>query len=169
MKPADHPDFFRLPPPPGRSRESAIVLDESGRFFDHGQEVEHPGMQAAFRSWLDRHPDDGRPILNNGYDWTYITVEGPAFRVRAVRRTDAGLVLALDDGSEELLGGDVWVESDGALWVTVKGGRFQARLEPGAQASLGDVLVETPNGLALWSPEGPREVAPRRPSEGRSD
>src|SRR5262249_32567480 len=31
MKPGDHPDFFRLPPPPGRSRESRIVLDDLGR------------------------------------------------------------------------------------------------------------------------------------------
>jgi hypothetical protein len=33
------------------------------------------------RSWIARHPHDGRLILTNGYDWCYFQAEG-----RAVRR-----------------------------------------------------------------------------------
>ena len=81
VRPGDHPDFFRLPPPPGRSRESTIVLDAEGRFFHEGAPVTHRGMARAFASWVARHPDDGRYILSNGYDWSYFRVEdAPRFR-----------------------------------------------------------------------------------------
>jgi len=167
MKPADHPDFFRLPPPPGRSRESAIVMDRRGRFFDHGAQVDNVAMQEAFRRWIDRHPDDGRYILNNGYDWTYFTVEDVPFRVRGVRHTDAGLELSLDDGSKEILGRQVWLGAEGDLRARVKQGRFDARFEPTVQASLGSALLERPGGFALWSPEGPVDVAEAPPGESR--
>ena len=88
MKPGDHPEFFRFPPPEGRSRESTIVLTRDGRFLHDGTLVEHPGMQRAFASWLARHPDDGRFILSNGYDWTYLTVEGHACFVKGVRQVE---------------------------------------------------------------------------------
>ena len=68
MKPSDHPEFFRFPPPEGRSRESTIVLTKDGRFFHEGAPVTHAGMRKAFASWLSRHPDDGRHILTNGYE-----------------------------------------------------------------------------------------------------
>src|SRR6185436_15407504 len=54
MKPGNHPDFFRLPPPPGRSRESRIVLDAEGRFSNAGIPIDHEGMAVAFASWIRR-------------------------------------------------------------------------------------------------------------------
>ena len=69
MTPGDHPDFYRLAPPPGASRESTIVLDGEGRFWHDGEHVDHPALEQALRSWIGRHPDDGRLILTNGYDW----------------------------------------------------------------------------------------------------
>jgi hypothetical protein len=142
-------------------------MDHRGQFFDHGVPVEHPAMQVAFRTWIDRHPDDGRYILNNGYDWTYFTVEGSPFRVRGVRVTEAGLLLSLDDGSEELLGREVWLGPQGDLYTSVKRGRFEARFEPSAQASLGDALLECEGGYAVWSPEGPVFVAATPPPARR--
>src|SRR5580700_1822488 len=65
MRPADHPDFFRIAPPEGRSRESTIRLDAEGRFFHEGARVEHPRLEAAMHTWIARHPDDGRFILTN--------------------------------------------------------------------------------------------------------
>ena len=70
MKPGDHPEFFRFPAPEGRSRESTIRLDAEGRFHHEGNVVEHPKLAEAFHTWIARHPDDGRYILTNGYDWT---------------------------------------------------------------------------------------------------
>jgi uncharacterized protein len=151
MKPSDHPEFFRSPPPEGRSRESSIVLDENGRFWHEGQPLSHPGLERAFASWLTRHPDDGRYILCNGYDWTYLTVEDAAFFVSSVRAQGDTLLLGLSDASEEpLVPGSLHVGKREALYVSVKQGRFIARFTPAAQRALLPFLVESDSGeLAL--------------------
>jgi hypothetical protein len=147
MKPGDHPEFFRLPAPEGRSRESSIRLDRQGRFWHEGQLVVHSGMQRAFASWIDRHPDDGRFILQNGYDWTYISVEDVPFFIRAVRARGDEVVISLSDGSEEVLEPATVVSGDGdTLYAQVRGGRFEARFTQEAQAALVPYVVETPGG-----------------------
>jgi hypothetical protein len=151
MRPGDHPEFFRANPPEGRSRESTIRLDAEGRFWHDGQRVEHAGLAAALHTWIGRHPDDRRYILNNGYDWTYFTVDDAAYVVRALRVEPAQVVLALSDGSEEALDPQTLrVAPDGALHATVKGvapgGPFDARFSRHAQTALGAVLVENERG-----------------------
>jgi hypothetical protein len=147
MKPADHPDFFRLPPPPGRSRESSIRLDENGRFWHEGELVTHPGMAKAFASWIARHPDDGRFILSNGYDWSYFTVEDAPFFVQALRTEGGAADVLLSDGTEEPLAADsLEIGARDALYVSVKGGAFQARFTPSAQSAIGPLLVESSAG-----------------------
>jgi hypothetical protein len=148
MKPADHPDFYRLPPPPGRSRESTIRLDEDGRFWHDGEPVSHSGMAQAFASWIARHPDDGRFILSNGYDWSYFTVDDVPFHVRTIRIEADQVILFLSDGTEEPLAPDtLQTGARDALYVRVKGGAFDARFTPSAQAALGPLLVEGPGGM----------------------
>lgn len=154
MKPGDHPDFFRLPPPAGASRESTIVIDGEGRFLHDGQPITHPGMARAFASWIDRHPDDGRFILNNGYDWTYVRVEDAPFAVVLLHGIDAGgsagVELELSDGSREPLEPErITVGADGSLVSTVKGGRFRARFRRTAQLGLAPFLAEDENGRTL--------------------
>jgi hypothetical protein len=149
MKPGDHPEFFRLPPPEGRSRESSIVLGKGGRFFHDGAPVEHPGMHKAFASWLKRHPDDGRFILSNGYDWTYLTVEGPAYFVSAVRAVDGRPELELLDGrtlplDPQALSSD----AEGKLWLRLPEGE-QACFTAAAQLELSPWLVEKPAGIGV--------------------
>jgi hypothetical protein len=147
MKPGDHPEFFRLPPPEGRSRESTIRLDAEGHFSHDGGAVEHPKLADAMHTWIRRHPDDGRFILSNGYDWSYFTVEDAPFFVRAVTIEGPRVLLRLSDGSEE-----AWnprktrVAGSGALYTEVKGsapgGPYEAKFTRHAQASLGPVLEE---------------------------
>jgi len=147
MKPGDHPEFFRLPAPAGRSRESSIVLDRQGRFWHDGELVSHPGMQLAFASWIDRHPDDGRFILQNGYDWTYFSVEDVPFFIRAVKIEPTGVFVVLSDDTREALDlGSVTSGADDALYARVKCGRFEARFTQQAQTSLGQLVVETEAG-----------------------
>lgn len=145
MKPGDHPDFFRLPPPEGRSRESSIVLTRDGRFFHAGAPVEHPGMQRAFASWLTRHPDDGRYILSNGYDWSYLTVEGAAYFVRGVftpaRAGDAPELELLDGRRLTLDPRALSVDAEGRLWSSLPDGE-RACFTPAAQLGLGPWLAE---------------------------
>lgn len=149
MKPGDHPEFFRFPAPEGRSRESTIRLDPEGRFWHEGRRVEHPGLAAALHGWIGRHPDDGRYILTNGYDWTYFTVEDAPYVVRALRIEPDRAVLLLSDGTEEPWTPEATrVGADGALYAPVKqgarGGPFEAKFSRHAQSSLEPVLVPLP-------------------------
>jgi uncharacterized protein len=147
MRPADHPEFFRLPPPEGRSRESTIRLDATGRFLHDGAPVEHPGMARAFATWIARHPDDGRFILTNGWDWTYFTVEDVPYFVQRVFERDGRPWLELSDGSEEPLDPNgLNLQGDDALYVRVKGGEFAARFGRSAQLGLLPWLEELEGG-----------------------
>jgi hypothetical protein len=159
MRPADHPEFFRLPAPEGRSRESTIQLDAEGRFFHDGALVEHPGMGRAFASWIDRHPDDGRFILNNGYDWSYFRVEDTPFFVLGVREEGEALLLLLSDGSESPLDpGSLIVGARDALFTTVKAGKFRARFMPFAQTALGPWLASDDKGQLFLEIGGQRQA-----------
>jgi uncharacterized protein len=149
MKPGDHPEFFRLPPPEGRSRESSIVLDRGGRFFHEGAPVLHPGMHKAFASWLTRHPDDGRYILSNGYDWTYLTVEGAARFVQSIQDRGGRPELVLLDGRELLLDAQkVTCDAEGKLWVLLPEGE-QACFTAAAQLELLPWLLERAGAVGL--------------------
>ena len=159
MRPADHPEFFRFPAPEGRSRESSIVLDAQGRFHHDGELVAHPGMARAFASWIDRHPDDGRFILNNGYDWSYFRVEDVPFFVCGVREHSGQLELTLSDGSEgPLEPGSLALGPQGALYTTVKDGKFRARFSQAAQIALGSWLVSGENGEIFLEIAGRRHA-----------
>jgi hypothetical protein len=162
MRPGDHPEFFRFPPPPGQSRESSIRLDADGRFWHEGELVEHPGMQAAFASWIGRHPDDDRYILSNGYDWSYFEVEDVPFFVRGVRVLPGGLELTLSDRTAELLEPESLRQGPrDALYCQVKAGRFGARFTPGAQLALSPLLSEGADGDALLEIAGRQYRLPR--------
>ena len=146
MKPGDHPEFFRFPAPEGRSRESTIRLDSEGRFWHEGVLVEHPKLAAAMHTWIARHPDDGRFILTNGYDWTYFTVDEVPYFVRAVRIHDDRVDLVLSDETiEPWCPDDSWIGPNDAVYTHVKrsaspSNPFQARFTRHAQTSLADVL-----------------------------
>ncbi len=147
MKPGDHPDFYRLPAPEGRTRESTIRLDAHGRFWHDGRPVEHAALAAALHSWIGRHPDDGRYILTNGYDWTYFTVDDAPYCVRAIRIEPERIVLVLSDGTEEALDSEeARIGADDALYAMVKrdaaSGPYEAKFTPHAQAALAPALVE---------------------------
>ena len=161
MLPQDHPDFFRLPPPPGQSRESTIRLDGEGRFWHAGELVRHPGMQAAFATWIRRHPDDGRYVLCNGYDWSYFGVDDVPYFVRRLSPVAGGLELGLSDGSSELLDpGSLRRGARDALYCRVKGGQFEARFTPAAQTALFPYLVEGAQGEPLLELAGQRYLIP---------
>jgi uncharacterized protein len=147
VKPGEHPEFFRFPAPEGASRESTIRLDAEGRFFHEGEPVAHPGLAAAMHTWIRRHPDDGRFILSNGYDWTYFTVEDAPFFVVSIHEKDGGLELELSDRTRE-----AWdparsrLGPDSALYAEVKretpGGPFDAKFTRHAQTALAPFLVD---------------------------
>ncbi len=162
MKPGDHPDFYRIAPPPGASRESTIVLDREGRFWHDGARVDHPALEQALRTWIARHPDDGRLILTNGYDWCYFRAEGAELFVDALRvEPDGGVTLRLFDGTEERLDpATLFIGEQGAVHARVKDARFDARFSRHAQTQLAPLLTrEEPPTLMV---EGREVVVPTR-------
>ena len=170
MKPGDHPEFFRFPAPEGRSRESTLRLDGEGRFLHDDVPVEHPKLAAALHTWIARHPDDGRFILTNGYDWTYFTVDDVPFFVRSIKRGSDGppegeppakpdAILVLSDGTEEPLDpSTVRVGPRGDLYLTVKrdakGGPFDAKMTRFAQTQLDPYLSEEDGAVVLATRRG---------------
>lgn len=123
------------------------MLDADGRFIHDGNAVEHPGMARAFASWIARHPDDGRFILTNGYDWTYFTVADVPFFVETVQDRAGVPWLVLSDGTEERLDPTTLRSGPtGALYLRVKNGAFEARLQRFAQLGLAPWVEETADG-----------------------
>jgi len=143
MKPGDHPEFFRFPAPEGRSRESTIRLDGEGKWSHEGNPVEHPKLAHAMHTWIARHPDDGRYILTNGYDWTYFIVDDVPYFVRSIRDEDGDAILVLSDGTEEPLDpSTVRPGKHGDLYLKVKNGTYEAKLTRFAQTQLEPFLHE---------------------------
>lgn len=123
------------------------MLDEDGRFWHDGRPVEHPAMARAFARWIDRHPDDQRYILNNGYDWTYLTVLGAPLSVQAVTTSGRDIVLRLSNGCDELLRGDtLYLGPRDAVFANVKDGSWWARFTRDSQLALAPFVVESPGG-----------------------
>ena len=165
--PIDHPEFFDLPPPPGRSRESSIVLDGEGRFWHEGELVTHRGMADAFASWIRRHPRDGRYVLCNGYDWTYFRVEDVPFFVLGVGGSEARPTLRLSDQTQEPLDpAALYLGARDALYCSVKDGQYEARFTPAAQVALAPYLVEGPGGEPAFLVAGRQYVVGGRPGSG---
>jgi len=149
MKPGDHPEFYRFPAPAGRSRESTIALDAEGRFFHDGDPVEHRGLAKAFATWVRRHPDDGRYILSNDYDWCYFTVAATPLFVRGLRIEDDGVALRLFDGTEARLDpATLSVDEEGHLRCVVRGD-MPARFLRAAQLEIEPLLDETGEAVVV--------------------
>jgi hypothetical protein len=144
MKPGDHPDFFRVAPPPGTSRKSTIRLDREGRLSHDGVRIEPGALHRALTSWIARHPDSGELILTNGYDWCTFEVEDAPFIVEALTLAPEGAVLLTlsDESIEALDPSTLSVGAADAVYARVKGGAFDARFSRHAQTSLAPFLIE---------------------------
>jgi len=163
VKPGDHPEFFRFPAPEGASRESTIVLHADGRFTHDGEPVERRDFHDALHRWLRVHPDDGRFILSNGYDWTYLRVEDTPRFVTSVKGAPPGApTLVLADGTEEPLDATTLVvDAEGALFARVHPEQQEARFLRHAQVELAPWL--TPDEPAAVLVGGVRHaIGPRR-------
>jgi uncharacterized protein len=129
------------------TRESTIRLDSEGRFFHDGEPIEHPGLAHAMHGWISRHPNDGRYVLENGWDWCYLTVDDTPFVVRSAKIEGDALAVTLSDGSTETIAPSALrAASDGTLRCEVKasakGGPYPARFDRHALVSLGENLTE---------------------------
>jgi hypothetical protein len=133
------------------------VLDREDRFWHDGERVEHPALEKALRTWIDLHPDNGRFILTNGYDWCYFRVEDAPFSIRSIRLADDGarVTAVLSDETEEPLDPDTLrIGPADAVYAKVKGGRFEARFSRHAQVQLAPLLTgDAPAALRIGGVE----------------
>ena len=134
-----------------RLRESGLRLDAEGRWWHEGQPVEHPRLSRALHRWLDRL-DDGRHVVRlEGERYAHVEVDDAPYVVRSLRPgRDGEIELLLSDGSREpLCPSGVCVGGDNALYCTVKGGRFEARLSRPAHYALAARVEESGDGFVL--------------------
>lgn len=134
------------------TRESSIRVDSDGAFWHEGQKIEHPGLARAMASWISKHPDNGRWVLENGWDWCYLGVEDAPLMVRSARVEGDRVLGVLSDGSEEALDA-LSVDPQGTLRCTVKpnarGGPYPAKLARQAQLDLAPHLEESGDRVVL--------------------
>jgi hypothetical protein len=137
-------------PPPGLTRETRIVRDAQGRWFNEGQPLAHENLSRAFDRWVTR-ADDGRWCLKNDINWAYITLEGPPFFVRAVRVDARGNVLLQlsNDAVEPLRARSLRTDDQGALYCDVGDGSMVARFDRHAATQLEAVIGEDAAGVYL--------------------
>lgn len=143
------------------TRESTIRLDAEGRFFHEGALVEHPGLARAMHTWISRHPDDGRWVLENGWDWCYLVVDDTPLTVRSAKIDGDAIEVTLSDGSIERIDPTMLrLADDGSLRCEVKAharrGPYPARFDRHAMIALGEVLNER-DGRTILTISG-REV-----------
>ncbi|MBW2508329.1 MAG: DUF1285 domain-containing protein [Deltaproteobacteria bacterium] len=131
----------------GRTRETDIRRDARGRWFNGEDPIAHPNLVRSFDSWIER-ADDGRFCLSNSINWAYVEIEGPAYFVKDVELSDAGVELRLSGGSSEPLDPvSLRQGPDGALWCTVRAGRCPARFDNHAVSKMSDWIAEDQDGV----------------------
>ncbi|MCU0680913.1 MAG: hypothetical protein MUF34_01375 [Polyangiaceae bacterium] len=143
------PRLFPPAPAPGHLAREQPEARPRGPVLVRGRPGHHPRLFNALHAWITRHPDDGRYILTNGYDWTYFTVDDVPFFVQSVREAGDGLELELHGGVTHPFSGEgLSVGADEGLYVpvTLNGGDFEAKFTRYAQAQLAPFLVEESEG-----------------------
>jgi uncharacterized protein len=134
----------------GRTRETTIVRDDQGRWYQDGQPLEHPNLTRAFDRWIER-AEDGRYCLKNDINWAYVRIDGPPFFVRSVRIGPGEQVTLLlsNEKEEPLRAASLRTGPDGALYVDVGDGSMVARFDRHAASQLEGLLAEDGEGVYL--------------------
>lgn len=131
------------------SRETKIVLDAQGRWFEDGVLVENPQVVAAFNRWIAKAPD-GRYCLKNSVNWAYVEVQGAPVFVESLSVVEGGVELHLSDERVEVLSApSLRQDAQGALYCDVRGGELPAKFSRRATFELAPLLDEDAEGVFL--------------------
>jgi hypothetical protein len=131
----------------GRTRETEIRRDASGRWFNGEDRIEHPKLVRSFDSWVDR-AEDGRFCLSNSINWAYVEIEGPAYFVKDVDINAEGIELRLSGDLHERLDPSSLAQGpEGALWCAVRDGRCPARFDNHAVSKLSGSIGDDDDGV----------------------
>ena len=131
----------------GRTRETEIRRDASGRWFNGEDRVTHPNLTRSFDAWIDR-AEDGRFCLSNSINWAYVEIDGPAYFVKDVDAVAEGIDLRLSgDLTERLDPASLCQGPEGALWCAVREGRCPARFDNHAVSKMSEQIGEDEVGV----------------------
>jgi hypothetical protein len=130
---AEHAAFLE------RIRNSGIRIDREGELWHEGQVIAHGGLRSALFRWLDRNPDGRYVFRLDEKRFANVEVADTPIVARAARWEGEQLLLALSDGSEEVLDpASLTVDESGVLRCRVRGGRLEARLSNSAAVVLAE-------------------------------
>ena len=136
------PDAPAAPPFP-LTRETKIVVDRDGRFWNEGSLIVHEALSRSLAGWLDVDPESGRYILRNDINWAFITVDDAPLIARAAAVDGERVLLSLSDGTTEPLDVETLrLEPGDVPYCDVRGGKLPAKLLPGAAFVVLDWLGE---------------------------
>jgi hypothetical protein len=122
----------------GRTRETAIRRDALGRWWNGDERIDHPKVARSFDGWIER-AEDGRLCLANDINWAYVSIEGPAYFVRALRWDGESAMLTLSgERHDKLDPATLRAGDDGALYCDVLGGTLPARFDNHAAMQLAE-------------------------------
>ena len=137
-------------------RNSGIRLDGEGRWVHEGDVIRNQRLCQLFDESF-RVDEAGEVRLELGDEWCFVKAEETAYFVRRARDDgDGGVILALNDGSDEPLDPATLMSlGDGALYCRVKGGRYPARLLRAAYHHVIHHLDVDESGRVLWAAATP--------------
>ena len=140
-----------------------IHVDKEGRLWHQGREMIHEGINRLLMAHVELD-DRGRYIIDFNDQQCYVEVEDTFFvitRVDPIGQGDhrlKGLLVGLNDGSEETLVPDTLEQSEAnILYAKVKEGRFPARFLRPAYYQLAEYLEEK-NGKIILALDGEEYV-----------
>jgi hypothetical protein len=113
-------------PPFPLSRETKIVIDREGRFWNEGSQIVHDALVKSLAGWVDVDPESGRYILKNSVNWAFVTVEDAPLIVRAYDPGE-GTIVTSDGAVEALDVASLRLDEDDVPYCDVRGGKLPAR------------------------------------------
>jgi hypothetical protein len=120
---------------------AGLFFSRRGNWFHDGQRVAHVRLADLLRRSVARD-DAGQLIVTTGRDALPFVAEDAPLLVTSAVVHDGGVRLALSDGGDDDLDGDVLVDDAGRMRTVVRGGRFWALFSRAAQQALEPLVVD---------------------------
>lgn len=127
-----------------------LVIDKEGKWFQNGAEIIHREIYLHFNRMLEKTPDGGYQV-RLGREICRVDVEDAPFVVqRVTERNREGLVIELNDGTEEPFHPDrFWIGDENVPYVYVKSRAFHARFSRPAYYQLAKNVASDDDGATF--------------------
>lgn len=125
-----------------------IQVNAQGELSHQGAPLIHPGILELI--YQSVHYQDGVYLLKIGKQSCQLEVEDTFWVVRGASQRDQGVLLTLNDGSQEPLDpSSLWIGPREVLYCRVKAGAMPARFLRQAYYQIAEMIEEEGDGFAL--------------------